>query len=75
MIRAADSTPFIAAQEPEIRGLEKMQVFQYKDISELPPHAKLLSSIWSYRCKRRLNGELIKHKARICVDRSQQQYR
>ncbi len=74
MLRSADSQDFIAAQIPEIRGLEKMQVFQYKNISELPPRAKLLSSIWSYRRKRRPNGELVKHKARICVDGSQQQY-
>jgi hypothetical protein len=64
MLRVPDSEKFIAAQIPEIRGLEKMAVFQYKGIRELPHGAKLLSSIWSYRRKRRPNGELVKHKAR-----------
>jgi hypothetical protein len=50
-----------------------MGVFQYNHIRDLPHGAKLLSSIWSYRRKRRPNGDLLKHKARICVDGSQQQ--
>jgi hypothetical protein len=74
MLQTSDHNHFIAAQIPEIRVLEEMGVFQYKKLHELPPQAKLLSSIWSYRRKRRPNGELIKHKARICVDGSKQQY-
>jgi hypothetical protein len=74
MLRTTNHARFIEAQIPEIRGLEKMDVFQYKNIQDLPPRAKLLSSIWSYRRKWRPNGDLIKHKARICVDGSQQQY-
>jgi hypothetical protein len=50
-----------------------MDVFEYKHINTLPPKARLLSSIWSYRRKRRPNGTLLKYKARICVDGSQQQ--
>jgi hypothetical protein len=72
MLKTPDKTQFLEAQLPEIRGLEKMGVFQYQHISDLPPTAKWLSSIWSYRWKRRPNGELLKHKARICVDGSQQ---
>lgn len=41
-----------------------MQVFEYIDIKELPPRARLLSSIWSYRYKRCPNGDLIKYMAR-----------
>jgi hypothetical protein len=74
MLKTDDKDAFIAAQIPEIRGLEKMGVFDYKAIHNLPPRARLLSSIWSYRRKRRPNGELIKHKARLCVDGSQQQH-
>jgi hypothetical protein len=72
ILKTPDKTQFLEAQLPEIRGLEKMGVFQYQHISDLPPTAKLLSSIWSYRRKHRPNGELLKHKARICVDGSQQ---
>jgi hypothetical protein len=72
MLKAMDNPKFIAAQLPEIRGLEKMNVFEYKPINTLPPKARLLSSIWSYRRKKRPNGELLKRKACICVDGSQQ---
>jgi hypothetical protein len=72
MFKATDAEAFLTVQEPEIRGLEKMGVFQYEHISTLPPQARLLSSIWSYRRKRRPNGELLKYKARLCVDGSQQ---
>jgi hypothetical protein len=72
MSKASDSTTFIASQIPEIRGLEKMDVFQYLPISALPSEARLLSSIWSYRRKRKPNGDLVKHKVRICVNGSQQ---
>jgi hypothetical protein len=38
-------------------------------MESLTEHAKLLGSIWSYRGgKRKPNGDLIKHKACICVD-------
>lgn len=74
MLKTPDKVKFISAQMPEIKGLEDMGVFHYKAMSELPATAKLLSSIWSYRRKRRPNGALLKHKARICVDGSQQQF-
>jgi hypothetical protein len=72
MLKSSDSSQFIQAQVSEIRGLERMHVFDYKTMDSLPPNARLLSSIWSYRRKRRPNGALLKHKARICVDGSQQ---
>jgi hypothetical protein len=72
MLKTTDANLFIKAQTPEIRGLEKMGVFKYSPIHTLPPRARLLSSIWSYRRKRRPNGALLKHKARLCVDGSQQ---
>jgi hypothetical protein len=74
MLKAADMDKFLTSQVPEIRGLEAMNVFQYKPMHSLPARAHLLSSIWSYRRKRKPNGELLKYKARICVDGSQQAY-
>jgi hypothetical protein len=72
IVRTHDMTDFLQAQIPEIRRLEKMDVFHYKPISGLPPNARLLSSIWSYRQKHRPNGILLKYKSRLCVDGSQQ---
>ena len=74
MLKAEESAEFIKSQVPEIWGLEKLGVFKYCQMSQLPPKARLLSSIWSYKRKRRPNGDLLKHKSRICVDRSQQEH-
>jgi hypothetical protein len=74
MFKASDAAEFIAAQPKEIHGLVKMGVFDVHPISSKPPNAKLLSSIWSYRRKRSPVGKILKHKARICVDGSQQEY-
>ena len=59
MLHTSDSSDFIQAQLPEVCGLEKMELFAYKLVSELPPHAKLLRSIWSYRHEHQPNGDLL----------------
>ena len=74
MLKAPDRAEFEKVQIPEIRGLEKLGVFQYHKIASLPRGAQLLNSIWSYRRKRKPTGELLKHKARICTDGSQQKF-
>lgn len=42
-------------------------------INDLPPKAKLISSIWSYRRKRLPNGVLLKDKSRICINGKEQE--
>jgi hypothetical protein len=74
MLKAPDQADFVQAQAPEIEGLHSSGVFSYHPIASLPPRAKLLNAIWSYRRKRTPAGALLKHKARICTDGSQQQY-
>ncbi len=74
MFKAPDYHEFLKVQAMEICGLEAMEVFHYHPMTDLPPKARLLSSIWSYRQKRRPNGELLKYKARLCVDGSQQHH-
>jgi len=74
MLKAEDSPQFIASQPKEIKGLMDMGVFDILPMSTKPQQARLLSSIWSYRRKRSPIGKILKHKARICVDGSQQQY-
>ena len=63
---------FFDAQVPEIEGLEEMQCFSYQRRSSLPKGAKLLRAVWSYRRKRRPDGTILKYKARLCADGSQQ---
>jgi len=74
MLKAPDASQFVAAQPKEIEGLVQLGVFDVKPISAKPSNAKLLSSIWSYRRKRSPVGKILKYKARICVDGSQQEY-
>jgi hypothetical protein len=74
IFKATDRDKFIASQLPEIQGLVDADVFKYHSMNELPPRAQLLNAIWSYHCKCRPDGTLLKHKSRICVDGSQQQY-
>jgi hypothetical protein len=74
MLRASDQDKFVESQQPEIQGLCDADVFDFKDMSELPSGARLLNAIWSYHRKRRPDGVLLKHKSRICVDGSQQKY-
>jgi hypothetical protein len=42
-------------------------------IADLPKHAKLISTIWSYRWKRLPDGTLLEHKARMCINGKQQE--
>jgi hypothetical protein len=72
MLKASDAPQFIASQPAEISGL--ICVFEVKPISQKPPKARILSSIWSYRRKRSPLGKILKHKTRICVDGSQQEF-
>jgi hypothetical protein len=74
MLQADDSSEFIKSQVPEIQGLCQADVFEFLDMSQLPPRSRLLNAIWSYRRKRRADGALLKHKSRICVDGSRQQH-
>jgi hypothetical protein len=74
MLKAPDRTDFVQAQVTEIKTLHKAGVFSYHPIHTLPPKARLLNAIWSYRRKRTPSGAFRKHKARICTDGSQQQY-
>ncbi len=43
-------------------------------ISQVPPKNWLINAIWSYKCKQHPDGTLLKHKAHICANGSQQQY-
>ena len=74
MFKAEDCEKFIASQLPEIQGLVDADVFKFRSMSDLPPRAWLLNTIWSYHRKQRPNGLLLNHKSHICADGSQQQY-
>jgi hypothetical protein len=74
MLKANDRNAFLESQIKEIDGLHKFDVMDLNPIAKLPPRARLLSSIWSYRQKQLLNGVLLKYKARLCVNGKEQSF-
>ncbi len=74
MLKANDKLKFVQAQLPKLQELVKMDVFDVKPMNQKPAHARLLSSIWSYRRKRNPLGTILKYIARLCIDGSQQEF-
>ena len=72
ILKATDKADFFAAEAKELDGLDKANVFQLVRRSDLRPGTEYMRAVWSYKRKRRVNGEIYKHKARICVDGSRQ---
>ena len=44
-----------------------VHVWRLKPKTEVPNNTRLIRLIWSFKCKRNPLGELLKHKARLCV--------
>jgi hypothetical protein len=74
MFKAQDVAKFIACQQDEINALYDLDIMDALPISSLPPKARLLCSIWSYRQKRLPNGVFLKYKARLCVNGKEQAF-
>jgi hypothetical protein len=74
MLKTLDKDAFIKSQVTKIDGLQKFDVMDLHLIAHLPPRARLLSSIWSYRRKRLPNGVLLKYKSQLCVNGKEQSF-
>jgi hypothetical protein len=72
MKRQVDANKFVEAQRPKSDGLMDINTFEFIPNIDIPPRTRYLDLIWTYRCKRRLDGSLKKYKARLCVNRSRQ---
>lgn len=68
MLKTEDSDKFFACQPDEIKGLYDPDIIEIRHISNLPPRAKLLSSIWSYHRKWLPNGILFKYKSHLSIN-------
>jgi len=64
----------IQCQANEVQSLYDLDIMEPMPIDTLPPRARLLSSIWSYRRKRLPNGILLKYKSRLCVNGKEQAF-
>jgi hypothetical protein len=74
MFKAPDAQKFIQCQKDEMDKLHDMDIMDVLPIESLPPRARLLCSIWSYRRKRLPNGVLSKYKARLCANGKEQAF-
>jgi hypothetical protein len=65
--RRADSAKWAEAEEAELLGLVNKQVFQWRDVGDIPPHVKVLTTRFVYDFKTNQDNEIIKYKARLVV--------
>jgi hypothetical protein len=67
-----DWPEFIKAMQKEVAHHEQLKHWHWKlvHISTIPPGFKRIKDvwIWSFKRKRTPNGELLKHKARLCCN-------
>ena len=69
-----DRMDFVAAMENEIKDHEQRGHWTIVDKTSLPTNAKPIKAIWSFKRKRRPDGSLLKHKARLCAHGGMQQW-
>jgi hypothetical protein len=66
-MKQADKLDFVAAMEKEVQDHESREHWVIVKRSSLPTGAKPIKAIWSFKRKRRPDGSLLKHKARLCA--------
>ena len=67
MLQQDDCASFILAMNDEVCEYEKRGHWTPVLRSSMPPGAKSIHSIWSFKRKRGPDGRLLKHKARLCA--------
>jgi hypothetical protein len=68
-----DKMNFVQAMEKEITDHEERSHWSIVTRSTLPKSARPIKAIWSFKRKRKPDGELLKHKARLCAHGGMQQ--
>ena len=69
-----DKMNFVEAMEKEISDHEERSHWSIVTRSTLPKSSKPIKAIWSFKRKRKPDGELLKHKARLCAHGGMQQW-
>jgi hypothetical protein len=72
MLREEDNKQFFKAMEVELNDHEVRHHWTLMERVNMPPGAKTIMAIWSFKCKRFPDGSLNKHKARLCAHGGQQ---
>ena len=66
-MKADDADEFRKAMKKEIDSFNEEKIFELIPISKKPDHKSLIPFVWSFKRKHNPMGELIKHKARLCI--------
>ena len=73
-MKQEDKLSFADAMEKEILDHEKGKHWSIVRRDTLPNNARPIKAIWSFKRKRKPDGELLKHKARLCAHGGMQQW-
>ena len=73
-MKQEDAPLFIAAMEKEVLDHESREHWIIVHRDSLPAKARPIKAIWSFKRKRKPDGSLLKHKARLCAHGGMQQW-
>ncbi len=65
MVKQDDKEDLVMAMLKEVQDHESRMYWTFIHRSEMPPNAKTILSIWSFKRKRFPDGNLMKHKATL----------
>jgi hypothetical protein len=74
MLKQEDRDLFVDAMEKEISDHSRREHWEIIPRSLMPDDMKTIMSIWSFKRKRLPDGQLSKHKARLCAHGGMQQW-
>ena len=73
-MKEEDKMDFVTAMEKEVDDHESREHWSIVRRNTLPKDAKPIKAIWSFKRKRRPDGSLLKHKARLCAHGGMQRW-
>lgn len=71
-MKSDDADKFWTTMLNEMERLYECDVYEIVDKSTVPAASTILRAVWSHRRKTRPDGQIYKHKSRVCADGSQQ---
>ena len=66
-MKQEDRMSFVDAMEKEITNHKSGEHWSIVHCNTLPNKARPIKAIWSFKHKRKPDGKLLKHKARLCT--------
>ena len=71
-MKANDADLFKDTMEVEIASFKEENMFKLIPLTDKPKDKILIPFAWSFKRKRNALGELIKHKAHLCINSAKQ---